>query len=355
MKKLYIGLAILLVVSLVAAFSCAPAPAPPTEPAAPAIKPMMIKLSHALPAEDMRAIMANKFKELMEKKSDGQVKVAIYPAGQLFSQKDEIEGAAAGAVEILSWCPYTAKRFDTAFTLGLIPNLFPTWDNWYKFWEDPNGGGYISELSEKIGLYVGREWIDTAGIIIYVTKKPVRKIEDFKGMKLRCPLAIEGGAKGVGASAVPISTLEVFTALQTGMVDGIAFTNLMIVKGFGWYSVARYATDFPITWGGFGTLACSKSWWDGLSPEMRSLVEASVKEAAAYTRSLLATTAAETKAWLMTDKGFGKGFYDMAKEDPAENKKFRDVIRQAMINQYVGTWPGSFVAAIEKHSGSKLR
>jgi len=324
-------------------------------PAMGEIKPMTIKFSTAKPDIDGRGMALLTFKDIIQKKSDGKVKVNAYLSGSLYGERDEAEAIGSGAIDMVSFSPYTLLRFDYAFACGAIPDLFPDWKSWEKFWADPNGGGAVQKASAKMGMHFFGEWYSTAPYYAApTTKKPIRKISDFKGLKLRTPVGLEASAVGVGASPMSLPTADSVTALQTGVVDGVAYTNYHLVKST-WLGVTKYCTDYGPNWTGTGGIAANKAWWDKLSPEMQSLVATSVKEAVAYVNEVMVKQDEELRAFMKSDKGYGKGFYDMQKEDPAEAKKWKQLVIAAFVNQYKSHWSNSFIDALEKYSGSKIR
>ena len=139
------------------------------------ITPMTIKLSSAKPATDARGMAGRKFKELIEKKTGGKVKVNLYLAASLYGTKAEAEALSSGAIDMVSTSPYTLRRFDYVFSVGGVPNLFPGFEkSWPKFWDDPAGGGAIQKAAEKIGIHFFPDWFTSVAYLVYPTNVPIK-------------------------------------------------------------------------------------------------------------------------------------------------------------------------------------
>jgi len=156
------------------------------------------------------------------------------------------------------------------------------------------------------------------------SSKPLRGFEDLKGWKFRSPPGLETEIfQGLGASPIVMDFTEIFTALETGIIDGADASGLNNNVGLGLYDLVEHAT-YP----GFHSmpsdhLACNKAVWDGLSESHRRIIETAMQKV-----SLHAALSNEKKnteaAAMLTAKGVK--LYDWSTEDRA---KFRQIAQEA--------------------------
>ena len=156
------------------------------------------------------------------------------------------------------------------------------------------------------------------------SSKPLRGFEDLKGWKFRSPPGLETEIfQGLGASPIVMDFTEIFTALETGIIDGADASGLNNNVGLGLYDLVEHAT-YP----GFHSmpsdhLACNKAVWDGLSEPHRRIIETAMQKV-----SLHAALSNEKKnteaAAMLTAKGVK--LYDWSTEDRA---KFRQIAQEA--------------------------
>ena len=186
------------------------------------------------------------------------------------------------------------------------------------------GGGYdaAQELYNAYGMQLigwsvyGQESLSSS--------KPIRGFDDLKGWKFRSPPGLETEIfQGLGASPIVMDFTEIFTALETGIIDGADASGLNNNVGLGLYDLVEHAT-YP----GFHSmpsdhLACNKAVWDGLSEAHRRIIETAMQKV-----SLHAALSNEKKnteaAAMLTAKGVK--LYDWSTEDRA---KFRQIAQEA--------------------------
>ena len=162
------------------------------------------------------------FKEKVEELSGGKIKIDMHASGVMGAENDVLDGMLGGSgtvhisrISAFALTSYGAKKS----TLLSIPYTFRDRDHYWAFVD--------SELSEEFlaesagvglkGLFYGEE-----GFRHFFTKNPVEKVEDLKGLKLRVSNdpVMNGMVNGLGASPTVISFNELYSALQTGVVDG---------------------------------------------------------------------------------------------------------------------------------------
>ncbi|SCZ82063.1 TRAP transporter substrate-binding protein [Acidaminobacter hydrogenoformans] len=281
-------LVLLLLASLmVGCRASTPEPAPASEAQQSSTVPQdkyVMKFAHDYTTNSPYHEAAVKFKELVEAKSEGRMEVQIYPAQQLGSAREMIEGMQMGTIEMV-WTP-TAKfaGFDQRLTLIDLPYLFKDEDTMWKALEGELGQklmGYLEPIGIK-GISFCAE-----GYKIFTANKPIKSPEDFAGMKIRTMEApvIMAQFKAWGANPVPIDFAEVYNALQQKVVDGqenpiITIHDMKFYEVQDYLSVAdhAYLTYF---------LSASKKWYDGLPEDLQKIVMDSGLEMTEYHKGLI--------------------------------------------------------------------
>ena len=187
---------------------------------AQAQQPVVLKFSHVVTDDTPKGKGAIRFKELAEAKTKGRVKVEIYPNSQLYKDREELEALQLGAVQMLApsvskFGPLGVRKFEV-FDL---PYMFADESSLERVVEGPVGTG-LFQLLEPKGIVGLAYWFN--GFKEFSANKPLRKLDDFKGLKIRIQSSkiLEGEIKAFGAIPQVMAFSEVYTALQQGVVDG---------------------------------------------------------------------------------------------------------------------------------------
>lgn len=183
-----------------------------------AVQATTLKLSHnmdtSFPVHNAMKFMAKRAKEL----SGGDLKIRIYPNGQLGSQRESLELIQNGALDMAKSNAAELEAFAKAYGAFNLPYLFDDQDHYYRALES-DIGQQILQSSEANG-FVGLTYYD-AGARSFYAKKAITSPADIKGMKVRVqpsPTAVEM-IKLLGGHPTPLAFGELYTALQQGVVD----------------------------------------------------------------------------------------------------------------------------------------
>jgi len=243
-------------------------------------QPIVIQFSHVVTPDTPKGKAAEYFKKLAEERSKGKVKVEVYPNSQLYKDKEELEALQLGSVQMLApslakFGPLGEREFE-AFDL---PYLFPSYAELHKVTEGPIGAGLLKKLDSK-GI-VGLAYWDN-GFKAMTANKPLRKPEDVKGLKLRIQSSkvLEAQMRALGAIPQVMAFSEVYQALQTGVVDGTENTasNIYTQK---MHEVQKFLTVTDHGYVGYAVIV-NKKFWDGLPPDIRTLLEGAMRDATTY-------------------------------------------------------------------------
>ncbi len=230
--------------------------------------------------------------ELLEEWTEGRITVEIYHSAQLGSEKGTIEQTQFGAIDINRVNLNPVSQIVPELKVFTMPYVFRDADHMRKVLDGEIGQEFLDKL-EQADL-IGLAYYDSGQRSFYNSTKPVRSIEDLKGMKIRVQQAdvLIDMVSAVGGSPTPMAFEEVYTALQTGVIDG-AENNFPSYVTKGHYEVAKYYTQdehsrVP------EIVLFSKLGWDGLTPEDQELIRKAATESVAYQRELWAAKVAES-------------------------------------------------------------
>lgn len=281
-KLLVVSLAVMLGLSLVGCGSQA-STTTTTGDAKPAEK-IVAKFTHVTTSDTPKGKAAQKFADLVNERSKGRLEIKVYPSGQLFGDKDEMEALQANNVQFIAPSAGKLVSFDKRFQIGDVPFLFKDNAAESKFWDGEKGQELMKGLESK-GIIGFTTWPNGMRQIMN-SKKELKVPDDYKGLKFRIP---SGGvlvdtfqALGAGATVIPFS--ETYTALQQKVVDGTiaTFDNIQEEK---YAEVLKYLTVANVNSLSYVVLM-NKSFFDGLPKDLQDIVKTAMKEATEYERQL---------------------------------------------------------------------
>jgi len=204
-------------------------------------KEYTIKFAHVVSASTAKGKAAEKFKELLEQKTDGQIKVEVYPESQLGADQEITEQMQAGTIQMNA--PFTGvlPSFVKQFEVFDLPFLFKDREH-VKRAVNGKLGEIFNQHLEKQGLRAIGYW-DGGFKHLTNSKHSIKSPDDLNGLKMRVsqsPLLISQ-FKAMGAGGVSIDFAELYTALQTKTVDGQEnpLSNIVSKK---FYEVQDYLT-----------------------------------------------------------------------------------------------------------------
>lgn len=282
------------------------------------IEALEITFSHNQPLESPEHTGAAKFKEVIEESSDGQVTVEIYPAGQLGSLREQVEGTQFGEIDItMQPSAFVTPFVDDVKVLDL-PYLWPAdLEQTYAVLDSEAGDAVLKTL-EQGGLEGLGHW--PGGFKLFTTgDTEIHSPEDFNGLDIRVmssPL-LEAQYKLWGANPTMIEYAELYNSLQQGVVDGqenplqsIYLNNYHEVQNNvieGYHGIMSYL------------LFANKGWFDGLSEDVQALILEAEEAGRQAAREDLAATEDEHRQNLIDA---GVNYYELTEE---EIEKFVEV------------------------------
>jgi tripartite ATP-independent transporter DctP family solute receptor len=181
---------------------------------------------------------AVKLKESVEQRTNGRIKLTLFPGGQLGNQIALVSGVRTGAIDIGIMVAWSVATVEPSALLPDLPFLFDDLDSVRKILDGPGGNKILSYLEPK-GIK-GLSWSEL-GLRGIIGNKPIRTPADMKGLKIRVvPNALYIAAwKAAGANPVPLPFGEIYLALQQGVIDAVD-TNYEAFYGAKHYEVSDY-------------------------------------------------------------------------------------------------------------------
>jgi TRAP-type C4-dicarboxylate transport system substrate-binding protein len=211
-----------------------------------------------------------RYGDLVMQRAGSRIKVELYPGGSLGDVPRQVEGLQLATIEGMSSPPAFFVGLDQRYQLTDAPGLFDSMEHAFASVIDPS----VRDKFLGIGADKGVKNMSffTQGPLTIVTRKPVVKLEDLKGLKIRVfasHFQTEPLLK-LGAIPAPMPLLEVLPALQNGVIDG-SMGSLSILLTFKYESIA---TDVVYTPFGVVTMigALSKPWFDKLPGDLQKLL-----------------------------------------------------------------------------------
>jgi TRAP-type C4-dicarboxylate transport system substrate-binding protein len=219
---------------------------------------------------DIQHQWANWYKEALESRSGGRIAVNLFPRGQLGPIASQIEGLQLGTVEAFTTPADFFAGMDPRFGTFSIPLLFKDTLHAEKVLLDPDMNKEILALGADKGIQVVS--IYTYAPAHYFGKQPLRRLDDFKGKKLRVNATAAERAKmrQFGASAVPMDLAEVIPGIQQGVIDGTMSATAVYVN-LKFNDIAKVLTEVNDTMiVSLGVV--SRPWLAKLPADLRQIV-----------------------------------------------------------------------------------
>ncbi|HZL69577.1 MAG TPA: TRAP transporter substrate-binding protein [Candidatus Limnocylindrales bacterium] len=282
---------------------------------------------------------ADKIKE----ESGGRMEIQLFPNSQLGGDSDMLSQLRTGAIQMFNLSGLILATYVPVASINGIGFAFKDYD---QVWPAMDGalGAFVRSAIAKAGLYAFNNMWDNGYRQITSSTHPINTPDDIKGFKIRVPVSPLWTSmfKALGASPTSININEVYSALQTKIVEGQE-NPLSLINLFKFYEVQKYVSFTNHMWDGFWTLANAKAWSD-LPKELQEIVARNINGAALKEREDVRRLNDSLQGEL-TQKGmvFNKTDAD----------KFRATLRTAgFYAEWKGKYGAEAWAALEKQVGS---
>ena len=250
--------------------------------------PLVIKFSHVTSIESVKGQAADEFARLVDEKTDGRVKVEVYPSSSLYGDNDELDALVSGNVHMIAPSVTKMVKIDPRWQYVDMPFLFEDEEHVQAF--------FNSDVAQTILNSDQLASNDIKGISFWGNgfkhfsnnKHPLVAVEDFKGLKFRAQAGkvLESQFHALDAGSATIAFGETYAALQQGTVDGQenTFNNFDTQK---YQEVQKYLSttahgrlDYAIF--------VNKSFWESIPSDLLNSVEEALAEATELANQLAA-------------------------------------------------------------------
>lgn len=290
-----------------------------------------MKYANNLPASHPMNVRAREMADNIAKETNGRVKLQVFPSSQLGSDTDVLSQVRSGGVEFFT---LSGLILATLVPAAAITGVGFAFDNYASVWKALDGdlGAYVRGQIGRANLVVMDKIWDNGFRQITSSTKPIRTADDLKDFKIRVPVSPMWTSmfKAFGSAPTSINFSEVYSALQTHVVDGQE-NPIALLTTAKLYEVQKYCSLTNHMWDGFWFLA-NKRAWERLPEDLRTIVARNINAAGMQERADVAKLNATVQQELV-----GKGMvFNEAKSD-----SFRARLRQA---GYYDEWKSKFGA-----------
>ncbi len=255
-------------------------------------KKTVLKFGHGLSTTHPVHLGLERMNEELRRLSSGTMEIEIYPAAQLGPEAKCIELLQIGSLDMTKVSSAPLESFVESFKLFGLPYLFHDHAHFERALSSEMGESLLK--STEPYWFRGVTYFDAGARSLYTTTKPIREMEDLKGLKIRVqksPIAVEM-IKAFGASATPVDWGELYTALQSSVVDGAENNTPSITTAFH-HEVAKYYTVNEHNFSPDVIIISSKRW-NSLSDEQQGWLKEAAEIARVYQAKLWAEQEAES-------------------------------------------------------------
>lgn len=301
-----------------------------------------LKYGTAFPADHPGATRIKEAAEALRKDTGGKVDLQVYPASQLGSEPDMISQTRAGAIDIMSTA---GTNLQTLVPTAGINGVAFAFKDYATVWAAMDGdlGNYVRTALLKVNLQAYDKVLDNGYRNITTSSKAINTPADLKGFKIRVPgipmwLSM---FKDLGAAPTAIAFGELYSALQTKVVDGQE-NPLALIESAKLYEVQKYCSLTGHTWDGHFIFGNAKKL-QSLPKEVQTALAHRLNEAALKQREDIARLNKDAQA-VLTKAGI---VFNRPDTTP-----FRDMLRSAgFYSQWKAKFGDEAWAKLEKYSG----
>ena len=287
--------------------------------AAQDIQERTIRFGHLNNTDHPTSMGARKFAELVAAKSGGKLQVKEFPSSQLGNEMQMQSALQGGVQEMMSPAPTSLAGIVKEFGLLDFPFIVSNTKQADALLDGPLGKALLAKLPEK-GL-VGLGYFDLGFRNVTNSKRPITKVDDFDGIKLRVipnPVFLET-FRTFKANPVPMPFAELYPALETKAVDGQE-NPFSVILSNKFFEVQKFLSQTNHVYAPLVILV-SKRFWDKLSPAEQKILQDSANEAREYQRGVSREAAGKALAEL---KAKGMQINEIA---PGDMAKLRTLVR----------------------------
>lgn len=291
--------------------------------------PMVLSLAHGLSESHTVHIAMTEFANEVKEKTDGRIMIRIFPNGQLGSENENMEQLQAGVLAMTKVSAPGLATYTEAYNVFGLPYIFSDTEDFYSVMDSDGMQDFF--LSTGKDGYITLTYYTSGSRSFYTKDTPIRKPEDLKGLKIRVQdmKSQTDMLSYLGGTPVAMAYGEVYTALQTGIIDGTENNETALSTGkhgeiCKYYSVDEHAMIPDV-------MIMSEKVWSQIDPDDQKIILEAARNSTQKHKELWNEAIDEA---VQEAEAMGVQFiYDVDK----------DSFRQAtapMIESYTAQYPG---------------
>lgn len=276
----------------------------------------LIKVGHAASDKHFGQDSFEKFKEIVEAKTNGKIKVEIHPNSELGGEREMLEMLLLGDLTMMAPSSAPLEAVSKGVSLWDLPYLFKDAETAHRVLDGEVGQTVLDSFSDK-GI-IGLAYWENGFRHLTNNVKPVSSVEDMKGLHIRTlenPMQIKMWSE-TGAKATPLAFNELYKALETKKVNAQE-TPLSLMYAMKFYEVQNYLTLTGHTYSPW-PVVINKQFLDSLPADFQQIVKDAAIEARDYNRKLSKEDEAKSLGLLQKE---GMKVTELTDEQKAEFKK----------------------------------
>jgi TRAP-type transport system periplasmic protein len=245
-------------------------------------KKMSIRAATANPDGSLHVTAINKFKEIVEQESAGQITVQTFYGGSMGDEQANVRQLRSQEIHLAVLAVGNLTPFAAQANIYYLPYMFPKIDSAYHLF---NNEPFSAKMADIIAQQSGARplsWLIGGYRHLTNSKKPIATIDDMQGLKIRTPpVAIQlESFRSWGVEPHPLAWTETFNALQQGVIDGQENPHT-VNRDQKFWEVQKHITELHyLLW--VGPMLVSDTWFKGLDDQSKALVVKAAREAAQY-------------------------------------------------------------------------
>jgi TRAP-type C4-dicarboxylate transport system substrate-binding protein len=288
---------------------------------------------------------AQMFADEVFKQSDGRLKIEVYPSKQLFGVREVMGAVSSGAVElggilgVVSFPPINKN-----FNVASFPGLFRSYDEQRGFFKESAAGKKIwGELTDKTNSTLIM-YNPVGPVMTFSSKRELTGIDAMKGLKARRLLKSEEPMwDAYGSNRISLPTGEVYTGLQTGMIDTIN-SPPQSIGAYSWWEFLKYA-QLPYQYYADAYIMANSSWFEGLPSDLQKIVLSAGAKIGQVSTDTIMTAGENTLTEFKKKGGVVTTLAGIEKE------KFDTLMSEKVMPAMADLFDSSTLSAAEKYLG----
>lgn len=265
-----------------------------------------------------------KFGELLEQKTDGELTVQYFPDGQLGGERELVEMVQSGLLDMTKVSGGLMESFSPVYGVFSMPYLFDDQTHFYRAMDDAAIMDPIYQSTAGQGM-VGLTYYDSGARSFYTSDVPIQKVDDLQGLKIRVlqsPTSIKM-VEMLGASPIAMAQAEVYTSIQQGVLDGAENNEFALTIARHGEVAKNYSYDMHTRIPDI--MLISKTTYDSLTPEEQTAVIEAARESTEFQKGVWGEAVAATKKEAADNFGVTYYYPDVAEFQAAVQPMYEEL------------------------------